>query len=211
MILDEMITGFRFDLGGAQRLHDIVPDLSTFGKAMANGFAVAALVGKRDVMERGGLRHSAERVFLLSTTHGAETHSLAAAIATMQVYQTEPVIETMYRQGERLRVGFEQASRRFGVEDHLLLLGRACNLVFATRGPDRLPSQAYRALFMQELIRGGVLAPSFVVSYAHSDDDIDRTIEVIEQAAETYAEALDRGTDPLLVGRPVKPVFRSFN
>jgi len=211
MVLDEMITGFRFDLGGGQRLHAVVPDLSTFGKAMANGFALAALVGKREIMERGGLTHSHERVFLLSTTHGAETHSLAAGIATMQVYRSEPVIETLYQQGDRLRAGFEQAARRYGVQDQLVLRGRACNLVYATNGPDGLPSQEYRALFMQELIRGRVLAPSFVVSYAHSDDDIDRTIEAVEHAAEIYARALDDGVASHLVGRPVKPVFRSFN
>jgi glutamate-1-semialdehyde 2,1-aminomutase len=211
MVLDEMITGFRWDLGGAQHVHGVVPDLSTFGKAIANGFALAALVGKREVMERGGLRHSEERVFLLSTTHGAETHSLAAGIATMQVYRNEPVIETLYRQGERLRAGFEAATRRHGVQDYLMPLGRACNLVYATKGPDGLPSQAYRALFMQELIRGGVLAPSFVVSYSHSDDDIDRTIEAAEHGAEVYARALEDGVESHLVGPPVKPVFRTFN
>src|SRR5207237_284093 len=83
--------------------HAVVPDLSTFGKAMANGFALAALVGKREITERGGLTHSHERVFLLSTTHGAETHSLAAGIATMQVYRSMPVIETLYEQGDPLR------------------------------------------------------------------------------------------------------------
>jgi glutamate-1-semialdehyde 2,1-aminomutase len=211
MILDEMITGFRFDLRGAQHLHGVVPDLSTFGKAISNGFALSALAGKRDVMERGGLRHTQERVFLLSTTHGAETHSLAAGIATMRVYQSEPVIETLYRQGERLRIGFEEAVRRHGVGDYLKVFGRACNLVYATKGPDHLPSQAYRTLFMQELIRGGVLAPSFVVSFAHTDDDIDRTIEAVEAAAVVYARALDEGVGSFLLGPAVKPVFRTFN
>jgi len=92
-----------------------------------------------------------------------------------------------------------------------MVLGRACNLVYATKGPDGLASQAYRALFMQELLRGGVLAPSFVVSYSHTDDDIDRTIEAAERGAEVYARALEDGVDSHLVGRPVKPVFRMFN
>jgi glutamate-1-semialdehyde 2,1-aminomutase len=211
MVLDEMITGFRWDLGGAQRVHNVVPDLSTFGKAIANGFALSALAGKRDVMERGGLSHSRERVFLLSTTHGAETHSLAAGIATMQVFKSEPVVETLYRQGERLRLGFQEVIRRHGVQQYLAVHGRACNLVYTTKGPDGLSSQGYRALFMQELIRGGVLAPSFVVSYSHTDDDIDRTIEAAEHAAEIYARALEDGVDSHLVGPPVKPVFRTFN
>jgi len=211
LMLDEMITGFRWSVGGAQQVHGIVPDLSSFGKAIANGFALAALAGKREIMERGGLRHPHDRVFLLSTTHGAETHSMAAAIATMQVYRSEPVIETLYRQGERLRAGVNTMISRHGVEGCVEVMGRPCNLVFATRGPDRQPSQPYRTLFMQELIRRGILAPSFVVSYSHSDDDIDRTIEAVDGALEIYRRALNDGVEPFLAGRPVKPVFRARN
>jgi glutamate-1-semialdehyde 2,1-aminomutase len=211
LVLDEMITGFRWHIGGAQRVHGIVPDLATFGKAIGNGFALAALAGKRDIMERGGIRHATERVFLLSTTHGAETHSLAAGIATMAVYRDEPVIETMYRQGDRLRRGVAEATTRHGVQDYLFTLGRSCNLVFATKGPDHLPSQPFRTLFMQEMISCGILAPSFVVSYSHSDEDIDRTIDAVDIAAATYARALDGGVSRYLEGRPVKPVFRPHN
>ncbi|MFL5488408.1 MAG: glutamate-1-semialdehyde 2,1-aminomutase [Gemmatimonadaceae bacterium] len=212
MILDEMITGFRWNLGGAQRVHSVIPDLSTFGKAMANGFPVAALAGKREIMERGGLRHADERVFLLSTTHGAESHSLVACMATMQVYRDEPVIETLYQRGDRLKRGVDQVTRRHGIQDYVQLLGRTCNLVFTTKGPDRLPSQPYRTLFMQDLISCGILAPSFVVSYSHSDDDIDRTIDAVDFASSAYARALDDGEASQHVqGRPVKPVFRPFN
>lgn len=107
LIFDETITGFRWHNNGAQHVYDVVPDLSIFGKAMANGFSLSALVGRRQVMELGGIKHDKPRVFLLSTTHGAESHSLAAAIATMSVYRDEPVIEHLYRQGERLRSGIE--------------------------------------------------------------------------------------------------------
>lgn len=211
LVLDETITGFRWHIGGAQHVYEIVPDLSTFGKAMANGFALAALAGKREVMARGGLNHAHERVFLLSTTHGAETHSLAAGIATMRVFQSEPVVETLHSRGERLRTGVEDVARRRGLQNHLQVLGRSSNLVFATKGLDGAPSQAFRALFMQELIRNGVLAPSFVVSFSHSEDDIDRTIDAIDAAAEVYARALDDGVESFLVGHPLKPVFRPFN
>ncbi|HJQ10473.1 MAG TPA: glutamate-1-semialdehyde 2,1-aminomutase [Gemmatimonadaceae bacterium] len=211
MVLDEMITGFRWHVGGAQRVHGVVPDLSTFGKAIANGFPLAALAGKREIMERGGLKHMEERVFLLSTTHGAETHSLVAGIATMRVYQEEPVIETLYRRGERLKRGADEVIRRHGVQDYVQVLGRPCNLVFATKGPDRLPSQSYRTLFMQKLIAWGVLAPSFVVSYSHTDEDIDRTIDAIDFASAIYARALDDGALRHIEGRSVKPVFRPYN
>jgi glutamate-1-semialdehyde 2,1-aminomutase len=98
-IFDEIITGFRYHLGGAQKLHHIEPDLATFGKALGNGYSISALVGKREFMKRGGLDHDAERVFLLSTTFGTETHALAAAIETMRIYREEQVVEYLDYQG----------------------------------------------------------------------------------------------------------------
>ncbi len=210
-ILDEMITGFRFHLGGAQQLYGLTPDLSTFGKAMANGFALAALGGRRDVMECGGLRHAGERVFLLSTTHGAETSAMAAALATMQVYRDEGVVDFLYRQGTRLRAGVRAVTDAAGVADYFGLMGNPTNLLYVTLDRNGKPSQQFRTLLLQELIRGGVLAPSFVVSYAHQDQDIDRTVDAVADALAVYRRALDDGVERYLVGRPVKPVFRRFN
>jgi glutamate-1-semialdehyde 2,1-aminomutase len=189
----------------------VTPDLSTFGKALANGFSVSALAGKREFMERGGLRHDKERVFLLSTTHGAETHGLAAAIATMRVYQREPVIEHVWKMGERLALGFTEATREAGLEDYVHVVGKPCNLAFATKGPDGQPSQAYRSLFLQETIARGVLMPSLVVSYSHTAEDIDRTIEAVRGALSVYRQAMDAGTERFLVGRPSKIVYRRYN
>ena len=120
LIFDEMITGFRWHNAGAQKVYDIVPDLSCWGKALANGFSVSALAGKREFMRLGGLDHyDKPRVFPLSTTHGAETHALAAAIASMQVYRNEPVIEQLNRHGALLRAGAEGSIRRRGLEGHV--------------------------------------------------------------------------------------------
>ena len=210
-ILDENITGFRWDVGGAQKVHGIRPDLSCFGKAVANGYALSALAGRRDYMERGGLTTAEERVFLLSTTHGAETHAMAAAVATMDVYRREPVIETLHRRGERLRTGVNQAITAHGLEGIVAVLGRPCNLVFATRDAERQPSQVYRTLFMQELIRRGVIGPSFVISYSHSHEDVDRTVEAADAALAVYRRALDEGPERYLEGRPVRPVSRPRN
>ncbi len=132
-ILDENITGFRWHLGGAQKYYDIVPDLSTFGKAIANGFALSALAGKRELMDLGGIHHDKERVFLLSTTHGAETHALAAAIATIEVYENEPVIEHLHRQGSRLAQGFRQASASHGLSEYVNAFGKGLQPRFISR------------------------------------------------------------------------------
>ena len=211
LIFDEIITGFRWSLGGAQKVHNITPDLSTFGKAMGNGFAISALVGKREIMELGGLRHDKERVFLLSTTFGAETHALAAAIATMKVYQNQPVIEHLYMQGERLIRGIDQSVQEHHLEGYFGTIGKACNLLFFTRDENKQPSQPMRTLFLQEIIKHGIIAPSLVVSYSHKDEDIDRTLEAFNEALFVYRKALDEGVEKYLVGQAVKPAVRKYN
>jgi glutamate-1-semialdehyde 2,1-aminomutase len=209
LVFDEMITGFRWSEAGAQSLYGVVPDLSTFGKALGNGFAVSALAGRRELMELGGLRHSGERVFLLSTTHGAETHSLAAAMAVQSTYVEEGVTARLHALGERLAAGVRDAATAMGVGDHVVVRGRASNLVFATLDEDGRPSQEYRTLFLRRLLAGGVLAPSFVVSAALDDSDIEHTVDVVAEACAVYRKALDAGDPtPWLGGRPVKPVFR---
>ncbi|WP_433167848.1 glutamate-1-semialdehyde 2,1-aminomutase [Kribbella sp. CA-247076] len=211
LVFDEMITGFRFSEAGAQGVYGVTPDLSTFGKALGNGFAVSALAGKREFMERGGLRDDHERVFLLSTTHGAETHALAAAIAVMDVYAEEGIAARLHERGERLTAGVREVAAAAGVEDHVVVRGRPSNLVFATLDQQGQPSQKYRTLFLRELILGGVIGPSFVVSSALTDEDIDRTVDAVAQACLVYRKALD-ADDPAawMGGRPVKPVFRRY-
>jgi glutamate-1-semialdehyde 2,1-aminomutase len=209
-VLDENITGFRWHLAGAQGAYGIEADLSAFGKGLSNGFSVSALTGKREFMRRGGLDHDQERVFLLSTTHGAEAHALAAAIATMRFYERYPVIETLYARGERLREGVTRAAAELGLEGHFGILGRDCNLIYFTRDREGRPSQPFRTLFLQELLKGGVIAPSFVVSFSHTEDDIDHTIAVATECLEVYRRALDEGVEGYLDGPSVKPVFRPY-
>ena len=210
-ILDEMITGFRWHLGGAQRYYGVEPDLSAFGKAMGNGFSVSALVGRRDIMERGGLLHDKERVFLLSTTHGAETHALAAAIKTIETYKEKKVIEHLWKKGRMLSERVNEISRELGLIDYFQVLGMPCNLVYTTKDIEGKPSQAFRALFLQETIKQGLLMPSLVVSYSHTDKDIDMTVKGIRSALLIYRQALEDGVEKHLIGRPVKPVFRQYN
>jgi glutamate-1-semialdehyde 2,1-aminomutase len=211
LVFDEMITGFRWSAAGAQGLYGVTPDLSTFGKAIGNGFAVSALAGRRDLMELGGLRDTRERVFLLSTTHGGETHALAAAMAVMDTYVEEGIAEKLHEIGARLAAGVRAVARAAGVAGHVVVRGRDSNLVFATLDQDGNPSQAFRTLFLRRLILGGVIGPSFVVSSALTDDDIDRTVDVVAAACAVYRQALDAGDpSPWLGGRPVRPVFRRF-
>jgi len=210
-ILDEMITGFRWDNGGAQRVYDVIPDMSTFGKAIGNGFSVAALAGRREIMQLGGLNHDRERVFLMSGTHGAEAHGLAAALETMRIYEREPVVETLWQRGERLAREIKRSINENRLTDYIPILGKPCCLVYGSKDHEKKPSQPFRTLLLQETMKRGVMATSLIVSYSHTDEDIDRTVEAFNEAFRIYRKALDEGVEKYLIGRPIKTVWRKFN
>jgi glutamate-1-semialdehyde 2,1-aminomutase len=211
LVFDEMITGMRWDAGGAQAVYGTTPDLSTWGKALGNGFPVSALAGKRELMELGGLRTDASRTFLLSTTHGPESTGLAAYLAVAEAYRERDVVTIMEQQGSALAEAVNAVAAEMGLADHFAAVGRPSCLVFVTRDHHGEPSQEFRTLFMQEMLDHGVLAQSFVVSAAHSDDDIAVTVEAVGEALQVYRKALDAGsTAGLLRGRPVAPALREF-
>ncbi|TCO65140.1 glutamate-1-semialdehyde 2,1-aminomutase [Actinocrispum wychmicini] len=211
LVFDEMITGFRWAAGGAQSVYRVRPDLSCWGKAMGNGFPISALAGRRELMELGGLRTDRPRVFLLSTTHGPETVSLAAFRAVVRAYRDGDPIGRMERTGRMLADGVNSAAIELGIADHVSVIGRPSCLVFTTRDPEGRPSQAFRTLFLQELLTRGVLGQSFVVSAAHTDADVEQTVTAARAAMVVYRKALEAGgVDGLLTGRPVAPALRRY-
>ena len=136
---------------------------------------------------------------------------MAAALAVMNIYEQEPVVETMFRQGKRLRDGLNQAIDELGLQEYFQVIGQPCNLIYVTRDQQKERSQPFRTLFMQEMIRRGILGPSLVVSRVHDDAAIDQTIEALAAALVIYQQALSDGVEKYLIGRPVKPVFRRYN
>jgi glutamate-1-semialdehyde 2,1-aminomutase len=210
-ILDEMITGFRWHLQGAQTYFDLDPDLSTFGKGIANGFSVSALVGRRDIMELGGLRHDRKRVFLISTTHGAENHALAACRAAMKIFREEPVVEHMWSTGRALIDGLNSTAADLGMGEYFRASGYPCSPDITFRDRDGRVSMPFRTLFLQEMVRAGVIINYVAPSYSHRAEDVERTIGAAREALVVYREALESGIDKFLVGPAVKPVFRPYN
>ncbi|WP_202819206.1 glutamate-1-semialdehyde 2,1-aminomutase [Actinosynnema sp. ALI-1.44] len=211
LVFDEMITGFRWSAGGAQRVYGVTPDLSCWGKAMGNGFPISALAGKRELMELGGLRTGEPRVFLLSTTHGPESVSLAAFRAVVRAYSTDDPIGTMERAGTALADGVNFAATELGIAGHVSVIGRPSCLIFTTKDHEGSPSQAFRTLFLQELLRRGVLGQSFVISAAHTAMDVQHTVDAAADAMSVYRKALEAGTvTGFLAGRPVAPALRRY-
>ncbi|MFA6530280.1 MAG: glutamate-1-semialdehyde 2,1-aminomutase [Candidatus Micrarchaeia archaeon] len=213
-IMDEIITGFRYHIGGAQEYFGVKPDLCTFGKAIANGFSVSVLAGKSEIMELGGIKHDKERVFLLSTTHGSEVHGLAAAKATIEELAAKKAIDKIWATGKQLKEGINRISKENGMERYIEVTGYDCSPVPAFRDEKGATDFKLKTYVMQEIFRqGGVLFPGYVaVSYSHSDADVQKTLSVFEVAIKKAKEAKDTGGfDKLIEGDVVKPVFRKYN
>ncbi|MBC7863955.1 MAG: glutamate-1-semialdehyde 2,1-aminomutase [Bacteroidia bacterium] len=211
-ILDEMITGFRWDLQGAMKTYDIEPDLATFGKGMANGFALAALVGKKEIMELGGiLKEGAERVFLISTTHGSEMSAFGAFIKTIDVYKQKDVTAHLWKYGKEFTDGMNALAKKHGIQKFFSVEGYACSPYYFTRDRNKDVSLDFRTLFSQEMIKGGVLIPWVALSYSHTTEELDFTLKAADKALEIYARALNDGVEKYLVGKSIKPVFRKYN
>ncbi len=212
-ILDEMITGFRWDASGAQSYYGVEPDLCTFGKAMANGFSVAAVAGRRELMALGSIEEQgAERLFLLSSTHGAEMNSLGAFVATMDYLDTHQVIDANWKTGQRFIDLFNRLSLSTGVSEYFSAKGIACSPVLEIVDRQGAPCPLLRTLLMQELIGENVLMPWVSIAHAHGDDEFSQLESALLVAFERCASALKRGdVQSSIEGEAVKPVFRKYN
>lgn len=211
-VLDEMITGFRWHLQGAQTFFGVQPDLTTFGKGMANGFSVAAVCGRRDVMEVGSIdRLDMERTFLLSTTHGAEMTGLAAFIETVEIYRERDVVGHLWRYGKQLRDGMLQLIEKHGLTQFFQMDGPAISLNYLTRDQDGMLSLPFRTLFAQEMLSRGVMMPWIAISLSHDETELQKTLEAVDGALNIYSKALEQGVATFLKGSVIRPVFRKHN
>jgi glutamate-1-semialdehyde 2,1-aminomutase len=210
-ILDEMITGFKWGLQGAQQHFGVKPDLSTWGKGIANGFSACALTGRADIMELGGIRNQGgDKLFLISTTHGAETIGLAAMIASIDEFERHDMIESNWARGESLRGRLNAVIAHYGLGSALEVKGEACLLALLCRNAQGVPDDFYRTLMMQEMIARGVLFQGlFYTTWSHQQAELDEIVAAFDEACAVYRRAIENGTcEGLLIGMPAKPVFR---
>ena len=205
LVFDEVITGFRLALGGGQELFGVVPDLACVGKALGNGFPISAIVGRREIM-------SVFDEIFFSFTYGGDTVALAVAKATIERLRDGTAIEHLWRQGGRLRDGYNEIARSAGLEQHTDCHGLAPRTVMSFRDADGAESLVLKSLFQQEVLRRGVLSAGYHnVMLAHSDQDVEHLLDAYGAAVAVMAEALADGElEGRLDGPPVQPVFRSL-
>jgi glutamate-1-semialdehyde 2,1-aminomutase len=186
LIYDEVITGFRLAPGGAQELFGVLPDLAAFGKAMANGYPLAAVAGRAQVMEQ------IESAVFVSSTFGGDTVSLAAAQATMRAIQRGGVIEHLWRQGRRLMEGFNALADEHDVPARMV--GLAPRRVISFEAAGGAEANQLKGLFWQECLdRGVLMGNANFVSLAHDDSAVDATIEAFDGALGVVGDSVRRG------------------
>jgi glutamate-1-semialdehyde aminotransferase len=202
LIFDEMWTGFRFALGGAQQRFGVEADLMCYSKAIANGMPLAVLAGRADVMRL------CERDVFFFTTFGGEALSLAAAKATIRELAARQVPDVLARQGRQIRDGYNAAARDLGMP-YTRAIGAECRSLVTFDQTAGNPLEM-KSLLQQELLARGILWSGFHnMSFSHTDEDVAEALAAFREALAVLKEAVGAGTvRDALLGSPVEPVFR---
>ncbi|MEZ4370296.1 MAG: aminotransferase class III-fold pyridoxal phosphate-dependent enzyme [Polyangiaceae bacterium] len=205
LIFDEMWTGFRVALGGAQERYDVKADLATFSKAVANGLPLSVLTGRRDVMQL-----LEEEVFFF-TTFGGEALSLAAAKATLAELERLSVPQVLEERGAWLAEEYNRLATQKGLE-FTSAVGLPCRTMISFRA-DQVDPLLAKSFLGQELLRHGVLWSGFHnLSYAHTAAELEHVVKAYDRALDELGKAIaENRLRESILGRPVQPVFRKVN
>lgn len=213
LIFDEMVTGFKWHKQGAGKYYNADADLYTWGKGMANGHSVCALTGKKEIMELGGISHEKPRVFLSSTTHGAEIPQLAALIKTLEIIDSNPnIFENNWKVGKYLKMRLRELCAKNSLSDFIDFLGEDCFFVLDIKNPGNQKANIAKTYLIQELIKEGQLFQGlFYITAAHNEEIINKTISAWEKCLIKYKSFIEEKNSNSLIGSPMKPVFREYN
>lgn len=201
LIFDEVVNGFRFALGGAQEYFGVIPDMATYGKASANGMPLSIVAGRRDIMD------AADKKVFISTTFGGECLSLAAGIATMKEIKEKNVNKRLFHIGNKMQTEFRKLARDLDVP--IDLAGYPVRLDLRYSDYEGKHDWLYNSIFMQECVKRGVLLGWHIFPcFSHTDEDIEFTLNVFEDAMLVYRKALKSGhPERFMEGEPLKIVL----
>lgn len=203
LVFDETITGFRYAKGGAQELFGVTPDLATFGKGLANGYPVSAVAGRSDIMQL------MEEIFF-SFTFGGETLSLAAALATMQKLEDQPVIETIRNQGQKVLDYLNAKINELDAADIFTTAGQASWSFLIIKDTPVYNTWEIKTLFMQEMLARGILTfGTHNMSYAHDDKALALLFRAYDEVLPLIVASIRNGILlEQLRCEPLQPLFK---
>lgn len=202
LVFDEIVTGFRFSLGGAQKYFGITPHLSCFGKAMGNGMPISAIVGNNDIMRE------MENIFF-SGTFGGETASIAASLATISKLEKNAVVDYLWEYGEALATDLSALLKKYDLTEVINLLGYSPWKILQFQDRSTATSFEIKTYFMQEMIKRGILiVGSHNLSYAHNQLDRAKILGAYDQVLQLLSENLNKGLSSYLESPAIKPLFK---
>ncbi|MFH1523182.1 MAG: aminotransferase class III-fold pyridoxal phosphate-dependent enzyme [Patescibacteria group bacterium] len=203
LIFDEIITGFRYNLGGAQKLFGVIPDLATFGKSMANGMPIATLVGRRKYMKR------VDDIFY-SFTMGGEVLSIAAAIATIKEMEKKKVIPYIWELGKYLQDNTNKLLKENGLDEFIEVQGKPCWQVFIIKPRKKYSDLEIKSYIQQEVLQAGFLwYGQHNMSFSHTKKDIDMLLSVYTRIFKQLKNLLDNNKlKESLQGEPITNIFK---
>jgi glutamate-1-semialdehyde 2,1-aminomutase len=207
LIFDEMISGFKFAMGGVQEYLGVVPDLATFGKGITNGMPLGVLAGKEEYMKEF------DKVFL-SSTYAPEALTLAAASANIDFYKRHNVVDELWSKGEYIENGFNAVIDQYSVRQNISLAGYPVRLMVNSHDDNGIQDPKLATLYQQEMFKHGILCFSgaLMLSYSHSKEDLDLLIDAFDKTCKVIKEYLESGKsiDSFLRGILGAPVFKGL-
>ena len=205
LIFDEVVTGFRFSLGGAQELTGVTPDLTALAKAMSNGVPISAIVGKKNIMKL------LDKTFF-SFTYGGDCIGLSAAKATIEKIKKKNVIEHIYKMGNHLKKGINNLSMKHGLQDYIKCVGYPCRSILSINGNKKFNDLEIKTFIQQELFKRGILWAAYhTISWSHKKREIDKTLNAFSDIFDIFEKKFIKSNLRIknsLEGKMLKPVFR---
>lgn len=204
LIFDEVVSGFRYALGGASELYDVVPDMAAFGKGMGNGLPISAVAGKKEIMKL------IEDGIFVSTTFGGEALSMAGSLAALKILEQPGTYEHIWKLGTILKEGLEELINKYELEDVIIVSGLPphCGVEFEDVGS--LDYLDINSIFSQAMIHNGIITVGINnLNLSHTEDEINAYLKAAEEAMVDIKKAISQdSTEGILVGKKVNPVFK---
>ena len=204
LIFDEVVSGFRYALGGASELYDVVPDLAAFGKGMGNGLPISAIAGKKEIMKQ------IEEGIFVSTTFGGESLSMAGSIAALEILEKDGVYEHIWKLGSILKEGLEKLVKKYELENVVLISGLPPHCGVEFEGIGDLDYLDINSIFSQSMIHNGIISVGINnINLSHTEKEINDYLNAAEEAMINIKKAIAQNSiDGILIGKKVDPVFK---
>lgn len=204
LIFDEVVSGFRYALGGASEKFGVTPDLAAFGKGMANGYAISAVAGKKELLKQ------IEQGVFISTTFGGDAVPMAASLATIKILEQPGFYEKLTKVGEIQRNGIVELINKYDLNDVLSVSGLPAHAGVAFEGHGSLNYLDIQSVYSQTMVENGILVFAiYNLNGSHTEKEAERYLDATDKAFALIRKAIDDdGVDNILRNGKVDPVFK---